>query len=297
MEGKEQKIMKIRNIITTAALASMLCVSCFAGDITVNLDGKNVDFPNQQPVIQDGRTLIPLRGVFDSLGYDITWAGDTKTVTLSKDSELLIIVIGNKTYFHNGVEYDTDVPAQIINGSTMLPLRAIAEAAGLTVAWDGERKTAVLVSENRAQKQRDSYYFEYSQEDEKFLTDFQKISENFENEIAAYNECLEIMEKQGIHSEEDSQRLANAIKAMKTASEKVVGQLMPLECSEKMGRLKSAYIAYVKCCGEHAGVLCDYIDQKISEDEYTQGVNDTVAKMVFAESEYESALKDIAENQ
>ena len=211
--------MRLRNISAAALAALMMCVPCFAGDITVNINGKAADFPNQKPVIQDGRTLIPLRGVFDTLGYDIAWAGDTKTVTLAKDSDLITIVIGQKSYYQNGVSHETDVPAQIINGSTMLPLRAIAEAAGLSVVWDAEKKTAILLSPDHTDDNSESYYVSYDEQDKAFLLEYKEVSEEFDEAVNTFNECMQWAQSEGLHNRDDIDKVCDALATLKSASE------------------------------------------------------------------------------
>lgn len=135
---------KIIGFIAAAAAVFMTGTAVYANDVNVNLNGENITFLYGRPVISQGRTLIPLRGVFDRLGYDIYWNGDTKTVILNKNDDSIIINIGDRSYTKNGERFGIDVPACIIDGSTMLPLRAIGNAAGCDISWDGETKTAYI---------------------------------------------------------------------------------------------------------------------------------------------------------
>ncbi len=136
--------MRFKKIITAAVMLFMMSSTAYAGDVGVNLNGADIDFPHQQPLILQGRTLIPLRGVFDRLGYNILWNGETKTVTLYNSDNYITVNIGDSFFIKNGEIYNVDVPAQIIIGSTMLPLRAIGTAAGCDVSWDSESKTAYI---------------------------------------------------------------------------------------------------------------------------------------------------------
>ena len=147
--------MKLRKAILCAVAAAAMSTACYAQDINVSLNGNIVSFPNQQPVVVEGRTLIPLRGVFDNMGYSIDWDGETKTVTLKKNSDTLKIAIGQASIDVNGASTAIDVPAQIINGSTMLPLRAIATATGAEVLWDADSKTATILDDNMAKNMPD----------------------------------------------------------------------------------------------------------------------------------------------
>ena len=124
--------------------------------IHVTIDGVPVNFPDQTPVIVDGRTLVPVRGVFEDLGFDVSWNENTRMATLrrivsiSGDSsdvpvrftEEIFITIGSDAFQYNSTLINTpqnhvlDVPAQIINGRTMLPIRAVLESVGYSVEWN-----------------------------------------------------------------------------------------------------------------------------------------------------------------
>jgi hypothetical protein len=114
------------------------------GAITVAVDGETVAFSGQAPVIVNGRTLIPLRGVFEKMGYSIEWDGATKTATLKTDKNSISVSANSSAFTVNGESKALDVPAQIMNGSMMLPLRAIGESAGANVVWNGETKTVSI---------------------------------------------------------------------------------------------------------------------------------------------------------
>ena len=62
----------MKKLAATAMAGGMMTSSGIAGEISVNLDGELVEFSGQEPVIVEGRTLIPLRGDFEQLGYDIS---------------------------------------------------------------------------------------------------------------------------------------------------------------------------------------------------------------------------------
>lgn len=115
-------------------------------NIQVKLDGNYIKFSGQEPTVINNRTMVPLRGIFEELGYSIEWDADTKTAVLKKDSNSISIQTGANSFKANGETKKLDVPAQILNGSLMLPLRAIGEAAGLSVVWDSSSKTVIMTS-------------------------------------------------------------------------------------------------------------------------------------------------------
>lgn len=115
-------------------------------DITVEISGRRIDF-SVDPVIYNERTMVPLRGIFEELGAVVSWNGDTKTVTAKKGVEKITITVGETKLYVNGKAHIIDTPPFIINGSTLVPVRAIAEGFGCDVLWDGEN-SRVLIKTN-----------------------------------------------------------------------------------------------------------------------------------------------------
>ncbi len=112
--------------------------------VTVTLDGREIQF-TQPPVIDNGRTLVPLRAIFESLGATVDWDASTKTVTSRKDGKTVVMQIGSDTMSVNGAVKTLDVPAKLVNDSTMVPVRAVSEAYDCNVTWDGNTRTVVIV--------------------------------------------------------------------------------------------------------------------------------------------------------
>lgn len=121
-----------------------------------NGEVSQISFTDQQPVVVDpGYTLLPLRNIFEGMGIPVDWNGDTKTVkwgdcimkidadTFSKMSE---VDYGKNNRHHTTVAEDIplEVPAQIMNGRTMVPVRAVAESSDYEVQWFGDTRTIVI---------------------------------------------------------------------------------------------------------------------------------------------------------
>lgn len=119
--------------------------------ISVFLNGELIIFPNQQPTVVERRTLIPLRGIFEKMGYDVSWDAKTKSCVISNDIQTITMRSGHKGMQVNDSAYMLDVPAQIINDSLMIPLRAVAECTGATVTWDAPTK-AVYINSNQKEQ-------------------------------------------------------------------------------------------------------------------------------------------------
>ena len=114
-----------------------------ASGISVVIDGVPVTF-DQPPIIEDGRTLVPLRAIFEALGAVIDWEQSTQTVTAVKGDVTVIMQIGNNVYTRNGVQITLDVPPQLVGGRTMVPARASGESFGAHVDWDQASQTVII---------------------------------------------------------------------------------------------------------------------------------------------------------
>lgn len=128
--------------------------------MSVNLNGNLLAFSGVQPQLVDGRVLVPVRGVFESMGFDVSWDNSSKTTTLKKEGLTITSQVDMNYMTVNGTQKSLDVKAQIINGNLMLPLRAISEATGAQVNWDSSTSTVSIntngssaISTSSAQKE------------------------------------------------------------------------------------------------------------------------------------------------
>lgn len=91
--------------------------------------------PDSLPFIENGRTLVPLRAIFEYLGAAIEWDGATQTVTARKGDTLLVLQVGSPTATINGKSVTLDQPAVLVQNRAFVPLRLVGEAFAATVNW------------------------------------------------------------------------------------------------------------------------------------------------------------------
>lgn len=104
--------------------------------IMVDIEGRLVYFPDQQPVIKNGRTLVPVAVLANALGGTAVWNGEKQLAEIYCNRVLVEIFIGQKTYYIDKMPYLLDVPAEIIGNRTMIPLNATGVALGYKSEWD-----------------------------------------------------------------------------------------------------------------------------------------------------------------
>lgn len=142
--------MKLKKLFT--AMAVTCCAFALTGVIanaendvvSVTVDNVAVEF-DQNPVIIEGHTLVPVRAVFEQAGATVTWDQPTQTATITKDEYIVTIKYGDSVMYKNGQPIELEQPADVINNRTMIPVRAIAEAMDFAVTWDGHH-SLILIS-------------------------------------------------------------------------------------------------------------------------------------------------------
>lgn len=136
--------------IVTAALLLGQIGTAFADDsINVYLKGKLQSF-EQAPIIKDGSTLVPMRAIFEAFGATVEWDGNQQIIDAEKGAKNIRLQIGWKGAWIGETKAELDVAPEIINGSTMVPLRFIGEALGEKIEWDGDTRS-VLISTDKSQ--------------------------------------------------------------------------------------------------------------------------------------------------
>lgn len=134
-------------LLALAMLLTLAAAPAFAEEAapTVVLDGKSLSF-DVPPMIDNGRTLVPLRAIFEAMGATVTWDGTTQTATAVKGGTQVVLKIGSMEPTINGIAKKLDVPGKIVNGRTLAPLRFVGEAFGGNVQWDGAARKVTMSS-------------------------------------------------------------------------------------------------------------------------------------------------------
>lgn len=147
-----------KKVAMVAAITAGLMSVSYAQDIRVIVDGDTLQFADQKPVIQDGRTLVPLRSVFEAIGASVDWNATTRTITAKKRFDVVNLEIDSKDLYKNGVKVtEMTLPAQILNGRTMVPARYVAEAFNGAVKWDSAEQLVTVETLQHTHQINDVY--------------------------------------------------------------------------------------------------------------------------------------------
>ena len=145
--------------ITEANISEGLAF-CQEYPVKLSLDGTEIQTSEKDvpPVIitpsgeTAGRTLIPARALFEAMGAEVKWIDETQSVEITRNDFKVTLIIGSQTAIVNTEVKMLDVPALIIDhdndyyGSTMIPVRFVAEALGCDVKWENDTRTVVVLS-------------------------------------------------------------------------------------------------------------------------------------------------------
>lgn len=96
------------------------------------------------PRIENGRTLVPLRTIFEAMGAYVEWNESTRTVIARRGSTTVILPLGSTSPTVNGQTWQLEVPAKIVNDRTLAPLRFVGEAFGGKVAWNEQTRVVTI---------------------------------------------------------------------------------------------------------------------------------------------------------
>lgn len=142
-----------------------------AGDYSVVLNGQKLEF-DQQPVMVNERIMVPIRKIFETMNVDVYFdigqnmdginfpiitaiKGNTR-VTLYEDYFDGWIMKKGKLTDNGDLQNDNEIQIYtqpiILNGRTLVPVRAITEAFGANVDWDGNTQTVVITGDTSGQR-------------------------------------------------------------------------------------------------------------------------------------------------
>lgn len=103
----------------------------------VFVNGVKPDF-DVKPFIEEGRTLVPFRALAETIGAQVEWNAESRKVTVLKDNKVVEMTLGSKLALVDGKQVTLEVPPQIVNGRTVVPLRFVGESLDADVNYDAD---------------------------------------------------------------------------------------------------------------------------------------------------------------
>lgn len=149
---------KLGSFFITMLLTFGMGVSAFAANDTIHVyvNHEKVAF-DVQPQTMQGRTMVPMRAIFEKLGAEVSYFSAEEKIVAVKDNLALVTYLNKET----GGLYDTDTeeliktirfdtPATAVNGRTLVPIRTISDSFGYDVKWDNQTKMVSILSPDAA---------------------------------------------------------------------------------------------------------------------------------------------------
>lgn len=141
MRGKKLLLTVLAGIIMIMGWSIFGIEAGWANPETVKvvIDGEDKVF-NPALFIEDGVTMVPVRGMSDCLGAEVIWNSKKQQVYISHANTSIILTVGQAWAEVNGIKKDLDVSAQNINDSVYVPIRFVSEFLGAQVRWNEQLK-------------------------------------------------------------------------------------------------------------------------------------------------------------
>lgn len=143
--------MKLKSVLCAMAAVFVIGagMSAMAEEdvVSVVVDNEKVVFSDQEPIILDGTTLVPIRAVFEQAGAEVTWDQDTKTATLVRGNYTVKITVGDSVLYKNNSQVALSVSALMYNNRILIPVRAVGQAMDFNISWDGFHSTVFVATD------------------------------------------------------------------------------------------------------------------------------------------------------
>ena len=140
-------------LLSLLLILTLLSVNVYAAprEVTVKVNDIKVVSPVPARIV-NGRTMLPMRSIFERIGAKVTWMNTERIIIATKGNLLITMQIDNAIMSVQKIENDDvikielDSPPFIVSGSTLVPVRAVAESLGCKVEWDQQTYTANIVT-------------------------------------------------------------------------------------------------------------------------------------------------------
>ena len=99
--------------------------------------------PTKPPINVNGYNLLPLRFIAESFNCSVGYNAETRIATVRKNAIYITLNVLTGEATVNGKIVKLEAPPVVIDGTTMVPLRFIAESLGLKIDWNA---SALIIS-------------------------------------------------------------------------------------------------------------------------------------------------------
>jgi len=131
----------VANVITATAKRTVFTVDATA----YTVDGAAQPALDVAPVIQDGRTMMPIRAAATAAGVTAeNILFEAGVITIIRGDRIAQFNLGSRVMVVNGVAMNMDVAPALVAGRALIPVRWVGTALGVPVVWDGTARTVTV---------------------------------------------------------------------------------------------------------------------------------------------------------
>jgi hypothetical protein len=129
----------------SAPVVASVPIVLTVGKLAATVGGRTVML-DSAPYIDkaSGRTMVPIRAIVEALGGSVAWKAASRSIMIQLDTTRIVLRIGAMSATVDGVTKPLAVPATILGGRTMVPVRFVAENLGCTVGWNALARTVTI---------------------------------------------------------------------------------------------------------------------------------------------------------
>ena len=276
----------------------MLLSSNVLGATNIFYNDSLVTYTDQTPVIINDRTYVPIRDVFEKMGFQVKWNADTQLIYIMDEYYKIFINTNNNMLFAISFGLDTvcfelDDPIQLVNGRTMLPLRQILESVNYEIRWEPATKSSVIVNKNDYDKMLEK------------LNEYDKICEELSDfEIDNTKEVGDFTQEEYTFFDEFKAALAEALKSYKekkTYDERLDELLSSLDaikeisCPESLNNFNVRYVDNLKNTFEYIDTNDEYLERLYGDANMYTEIDDLLTEIYDFKVSLDMAplLKDV----
>lgn len=126
-------------LITTSLNFMALAPNLVVDEIKVVFD-ENLGYPY---VDASNRTMVPLKAAVEAAGAKVGWDSGSKTAIIVTSDTRVEVPIGSNILYVNGQKVVNDTVSVAKDGRTYLPIKAVFEAVGYKISWDGKTNSVI----------------------------------------------------------------------------------------------------------------------------------------------------------
>jgi len=131
--------------IVTVFLFNLLSMTVYAENIRISVDSLNIK--DTKPEIINGTIYLPLRNIFQALGWNVYWNPKEKSVTCSFNNREMHFKLGSKDVYIDKVFDMMDSPLIMVKNKSYIPKKFITQQFGIKVRWD--KKNNIIITSDK----------------------------------------------------------------------------------------------------------------------------------------------------